>query len=201
MKIKKSLCYRIKMNYGQPKRDLHNYLKEGNGLEKIAIVEHDTKTMFVGTMKRSLHRRLLKEYWNDDDNRQYIVKVYDLPKSIYSKVTLVRNASEFQPDQIERTLSDRECSLVISDECDRFYKRGTEETNVNFVEKYFCFHFRTLLSLTSEGTFENDMYDSGLVAKGIIDNSRESKFRRSQSDETRQEFKRSFRKETLIWIR
>ena len=126
--------------------------------------------MFVGTMKRSLHRRLLKEYWNDDNNRQYIVKVYYLPKSIYSKVTPVRNASEFQPDQIERILSDRECSLVISDECDRFYIRGTEETNVNFVGKYFCFHFRMLLSLTSEGTFENDMYDSGLVAEGTIDN-------------------------------
>jgi len=154
---------------------------EGNDLEKIAIVEQDMKTMFVGSMKRLLHRKLLKEYWNDDNNRQYIVKVYDLPKSIHSKVTLVRNALKFQSDQIERTLSDRECSLVISDECDRFYIRGTEETNVNFVEKYFCFHFQTLLSLTSEETFENDMYDSGLVAERIIDNSRESKFRRSQS--------------------
>ena len=51
-----------------------------------------------------------------------------------------------------------------------FFIRGTEETNVNFVEEHFCFHSRTLLSLTSEGTFENDMYDSGLVAEGIIDN-------------------------------
>lgn len=154
---------------------------EGNDLEKIAIVEQDMKTLFVGTMKRSLHRRLLKEYWNDDNNRQYIVKVYDLPKSIHNNVTLVRNALKFQSDQIERTLSDRECSLVISDECDRFYIRGTEDTNVNFVEKYFCFHFQTLLSLTSEGTFGNDMHEKGLSAERKVDSSRESKFRRSQS--------------------